>query len=49
MPKVDLEAIEQVNRTGYPPPFDERRRRALVPAARTGGRPHRFRGQPCRC
>ena len=23
MPKVDLEAIEQVNRTGYPPPFDE--------------------------
>jgi uncharacterized cupin superfamily protein len=23
MPKVDLEAIEQVNRTGYPPPFNE--------------------------
>ena len=23
MPKVDLEAIEQINRTGYPPPFDE--------------------------
>ena len=23
MPKVDLEAIEQVNKTGYPPPFDE--------------------------
>jgi uncharacterized cupin superfamily protein len=22
MPKVDLESIEQVNRTGYPPPFD---------------------------
>jgi uncharacterized cupin superfamily protein len=22
MPKIDLEAIEQVNRTGYPPPFD---------------------------
>lgn len=23
MPKVDLETIEQVNRTGYPPPFDK--------------------------
>ena len=23
MPKIDLEAIEQVNRTGYPPPFDK--------------------------
>jgi uncharacterized cupin superfamily protein len=23
MPKVDLEAIEQTNRTGYPPPFNE--------------------------
>ena len=23
MPKVDLDAIEQTNRTGYPPPFDE--------------------------
>jgi uncharacterized cupin superfamily protein len=23
MPKVDLEAIEQINKTGYPPPFDE--------------------------
>jgi uncharacterized cupin superfamily protein len=23
MPKVDLEALEQTNRTGYPPPFDE--------------------------
>jgi len=23
MPKVDLDAIEQINRTGYPPPFDE--------------------------
>lgn len=22
MPKIDLDAIEQVNRTGYPPPFD---------------------------
>jgi uncharacterized cupin superfamily protein len=22
MPKIDLGAIEQVNRTGYPPPFD---------------------------
>ena len=22
MPKVDLSAIEEVNRTGYPPPFD---------------------------
>jgi uncharacterized cupin superfamily protein len=23
MPKVELETIEQVNRTGYPPPFDK--------------------------
>ena len=23
MPKVDLDAIEQINRTGYPPPFDQ--------------------------
>lgn len=23
MPKVDLESVAQVNRTGYPPPFDE--------------------------
>ena len=23
MPRIDLEAIEQVNRTGYPPPFNE--------------------------
>ena len=23
MPKVNLEAIEKVNRTGYPPPHDE--------------------------
>ena len=23
MPKVDLDAIEQTNRTGYPPPFNE--------------------------
>lgn len=23
MPKIDLNAIEQTNRTGYPPPFDE--------------------------
>jgi len=23
MPKLDLDSIEQVNRTGYPPPFDE--------------------------
>ena len=23
MPKIDLESIEQVNRTGYPPPFDK--------------------------
>jgi len=35
MPKVDLESIEQVNRTGYPPPFDQdvvgRWYRRLVP------------------
>ena len=37
MPKVDLEGIEQVNRTGYPPPFDKdvagRWYRRLAPAA----------------
>ena len=36
MPKVDLELIEQVNRTGYPPPFDQevagRWYRRLAPA-----------------
>jgi uncharacterized cupin superfamily protein len=36
MPKVDLEAIEQVNRTGYPAPFDQdvqgRWYRRLAPA-----------------
>ena len=37
MPRIDLEAIEQVNRTGYPPPFNEqvqgRWYRRLAPAA----------------
>ena len=37
MPKIDLEAVEQVNRTGYPPPFDRevqgRWYRRLAPAA----------------
>jgi uncharacterized cupin superfamily protein len=37
MPKVDLAAIEEVNRTGYPPPFDAevagRWQRRLAPAA----------------
>jgi uncharacterized cupin superfamily protein len=36
MPKVDLDTIEQINRTGYPPPFDEavagRFHRRLSPA-----------------
>ena len=36
MPKVDLEAIEQLNRAGYPPPFDKavagRWQRRLAPA-----------------
>jgi uncharacterized cupin superfamily protein len=36
MPKVDLSAIEQTNRTGYPPPFNEavtgRFYRRLAPA-----------------
>ena len=36
MPKVDLDNIEQVNRTGYPPPFDQevagRWYRRLAPA-----------------
>ena len=36
MPKVDMDAIEQVNRTGYPPPFNEqvqgRWYRRLAPA-----------------
>jgi uncharacterized cupin superfamily protein len=37
MPKLDLEAIDQTNRTGYPPPFDQpvagRWYRRLTPAA----------------
>ncbi|HEY0324411.1 MAG TPA: cupin domain-containing protein [Allosphingosinicella sp.] len=37
MPKLDLESIEQINRTGYPPPFnapmDKRHYRKLAPAA----------------
>jgi uncharacterized cupin superfamily protein len=37
MPKVDLEAIAQTNRTGYPPPFNEdvagRWYRRLAPSA----------------
>jgi len=36
MPKIDVQAIEQVNRTGYPPPFNEEVRgrwyRRLAPA-----------------
>jgi uncharacterized cupin superfamily protein len=36
MPKIDLEAVEQVNRTGYPPPFNQevqgRWYRRLAPA-----------------
>ena len=36
MPKLDLDAIEQVNRTGYPPPFNQqvagRWYRRLAPA-----------------
>jgi uncharacterized cupin superfamily protein len=36
MPKIDLESIEQLNRTGYPPPFNEqvagRWYRRLAPA-----------------
>ncbi len=37
MPKIDLDGIEQVNRTGYPPPFDQavagRWYRRLAPAS----------------
>ena len=37
MPKLDIEAIEPINRTGYPPPYDEpmakRWYRRLGPAA----------------
>ena len=37
MPKVDFDAIEQVNRTGYPSPFNEEVRgrwyRRLAPAS----------------
>lgn len=37
MPKLDLAAIEQISRTGYPPPYDapmaKRRYRRLAPAA----------------
>ena len=36
MPKIDLDSIEQTNRTGYPPPFNEavagRWQRRLAPA-----------------
>lgn len=36
MPKLDLDAIEQINRTGYPPPYDapmaKRHYRRLAPA-----------------
>lgn len=36
MPKLDLDSIEQTNRTGYPPPFDKRMEgrwyRRLAPA-----------------
>ena len=38
MPKIDLQAIEQLNRTGYPPPFNQdvagRWVRRLAPASR---------------
>ena len=48
MPKLDLDAIEQTNRTGYPPPYDapmaKRHYRRLAPAGGTRG----FRRQPCR-
>ena len=37
MPKLDLDSIEQINRTGYPAPFSEpmakRRYRRIAPAA----------------
>ena len=37
MPKLDLDSIEQTNRTGYPPPYDapmaKRHYRRLAPAA----------------
>ena len=37
MPKIDLDSIEQTNRTGYPPPFNEpvagRWYRRLAPAS----------------
>jgi hypothetical protein len=37
MPKLDLQAIDQTNRTGYPPPFDQpvqgRWYRRVAPAA----------------
>ena len=37
MPKLDLDSIEQTNRTGYPPPFNQqvagRRYRRLAPPA----------------
>ena len=46
MPKADLDAIEETNRTGYPPPFDGpvsgRWYRRLAPRAR----PQRFRREP---
>ena len=40
MPKLDLDSIEQTNRTGYPPPYDgpmaKRHYRRLAPAAGIG-------------
>ncbi|HVQ10042.1 MAG TPA: cupin domain-containing protein [Allosphingosinicella sp.] len=40
MPKLDLDAIESTNRTGYPPPYDapmsKRHYRRLAPAAAIG-------------
>ena len=37
MPKIDLDSIEQINRTGYPPPYaaamDKRFYRRIAPAA----------------
>ena len=42
MPKLDLDSLEQINRTGYPSPWREqmaKRQTALRSAIRSGGSP----------
>ena len=48
MPKIDLDAIPQVNRTGYPPPFDEQVAGRWQRRLGARDRADRFRRQPRR-